>query len=374
VQEILALIAAKRESFLEELDVVDGRDLMNPDASKWICISQEVMRAGFSPCLRDGPACKTKWNQLIPDYKRIADYHSKIGRNVADYWEQTATEHKAEGLPKAFMKEFYDAIHKWYGNRPQIQPPHVRDLLALDDGNFRREQQHAGFDDEQHADNEPETDDPIEASESDRVGSQIPVPIGGNTAVSNLRPASRLPAGVTPFVLSTSDTSEFCKKIRPGNTGIHRKNVLGHNVIAEAIRASGEVMGSQMRDMAEFSRELERNKIEVQLKLFTEQMAYQREKDRRLYENAVIANENARLAILKQGEVVSCLAQLSSVLSKGLFVSTDGDICGMPQAASPDVAKTFPRSSSTNKRNRTLNGPSSPVPAADPCDSPGHLQ
>jgi hypothetical protein len=70
------------------------------------------MRAGFSPCLRDGPACKMKWNQLIPDYKRIADYHSKTGRNVADYWEQTAAEHKAEGLPKAFMKEFYDAIHE----------------------------------------------------------------------------------------------------------------------------------------------------------------------------------------------------------------------------------------------------------------------
>jgi hypothetical protein len=102
------------------------------------------------------------------------------------------------------------------------------------------------------------------------VGSQIPVPTEGNTTVSNPRPASRLLAGVTPFVLSTSDTSEFCKKRRPGNTGVRRKNVSGHNVIAEATRASGEVMASQMRDMAESSRELEPNKIEVQLKLFTE--------------------------------------------------------------------------------------------------------
>ena len=60
-----------------------------------------------------------------------------------------------------------------------------------------------------------------------------------------------------------------------------------------------------------------------------------------LYENAIIANENACLAILKQREVVSCLAQLSSVLSKGLFDSMDEDICGMPQVASPDVAKNF---------------------------------
>jgi hypothetical protein len=39
VQEILALIAAKCESFLEDLDTIDGRDLMNPDATKWNRIS-----------------------------------------------------------------------------------------------------------------------------------------------------------------------------------------------------------------------------------------------------------------------------------------------------------------------------------------------
>ena len=37
-----------------------------------------------------------------------------------------------------------------------------------------------------------------------------------------------------------------------------------------------------------------------------------------MYKNAVIANKNARLAIVKQGEMVSCLAQLSTVLDHGL--------------------------------------------------------
>ena len=206
------------------------------------------------------------------------------------------------------------------------------------------------------------------------MGCQIPVPVGGNIAVNSPRPRSRLPVEVTPFVLSTSDTSEFCNKRRPGNTGVHRKNVSGHNVIFEATRASSEVMASQMHHIAKSSCELECNKIEVQLKLFTEQMAYQREKDKRLYENAVIANENAHLAIPKQREVVSYLAQLSSVLSKGLFVSTDGDIRGMLQAESLDVVKISSRSSSTNKRHCTLNGPSCLVQAADPSNSPGHLQ
>jgi hypothetical protein len=69
--------------------------------------------------------------------------------------------------------------------------------------------------------------------------------------------------------------------------------VTGHNVIVEATKASGEIMATQMHDMAAASRDLERSKIEVQLKLFAEQMAYQRENDRCLYENAVIANKNA---------------------------------------------------------------------------------
>ena len=84
-QEILILISTKREMFLEEQDTIDGRDLMTSDNTKWTRISQEVMCAGCSPCVRDGPACKTKWNQLIPDYKRIADYLNKTGRNVPDY-------------------------------------------------------------------------------------------------------------------------------------------------------------------------------------------------------------------------------------------------------------------------------------------------
>lgn len=102
-------------------------------------------------------------------------------------------------------------------------------------------------------------------------------------------------------------------------------------MIAEATKATVAVMAKQMQDIAESSQALERSKIEVQLKLFTEQMSYQREKDRRLYENAVTANENARLAILKQSEVVHCLAQLSTVLGKTLTSESSPGIETLPQ-------------------------------------------
>jgi hypothetical protein len=47
-------------------------------------------------------------------------------------------------------------------------------------------------------------------------------------------------------------------------------------------------LAQEIKTMAEANRELERRKIDVQLKLFVEQMDYQREKDRRLYKNARI--------------------------------------------------------------------------------------
>jgi len=48
--------------FLEDLDTVDGKDLMTLDNLKWIHISQDVMLVGISLYVHDGPACKTKWN------------------------------------------------------------------------------------------------------------------------------------------------------------------------------------------------------------------------------------------------------------------------------------------------------------------------
>ena len=78
---------------------------------------------------------------------------------------------------------------------------------------------------------------------------------------------------------------------------------------------------------------MERSKLEVQLKLFTKQMTYQREKDHRLYANVVAANENARLSILKQGKMVNCLAHLSSVLSKNLITSNSHAVMKIPEVA-----------------------------------------
>ena len=164
LQEVLALVNAKREMFLEKIDIVDARDLMNPDSSKWQRVSQEVMRCGFSSCPRDGAACKTKWNQIIPEYKRIADFFARIGRNGADYWDLSVSERKIEGLPHSFPQDVFNNIHKWYGTRPSMQPPHTRDLLSHDDGNqdIRRPPSMLN---EEVEDTDPQSEDPMDIAE-----------------------------------------------------------------------------------------------------------------------------------------------------------------------------------------------------------------
>ena len=41
-EEILALVEAKREEYLEEMEVLDARDLMATDISKWRRIAEKV--------------------------------------------------------------------------------------------------------------------------------------------------------------------------------------------------------------------------------------------------------------------------------------------------------------------------------------------
>ena len=82
-----------------------------------------------------------------------------MGRNVPDYWDLSSTERRSEGLPRHFAQEFFAAINKWYGNRPQMRPPHVRDLLSPNDRNY---QAHDGEQEGQEDNSEEETEDPMD--------------------------------------------------------------------------------------------------------------------------------------------------------------------------------------------------------------------
>ena len=138
INKMIALVDTKRDEFLEELDAVDGRDLIDSEVTKWSRISDKIMASGFSTHFRDGMACKGKWHLILPDYRRVADYHARTGINEEDYWLLTPNELNVEKLPKSFSKKIYVRLHEWFGRRPQIQPPHVHDLLNPHDEVFQR--------------------------------------------------------------------------------------------------------------------------------------------------------------------------------------------------------------------------------------------
>lgn len=63
----------------------------------------EVSLAGISPCPRNGPCYKSKWNQLICDYKKIADFFARTGNTERVYWQL---------VPRSFSEKVFYEIHE----------------------------------------------------------------------------------------------------------------------------------------------------------------------------------------------------------------------------------------------------------------------
>jgi hypothetical protein len=129
------MVDCKEAEHLEELDMEDSRDLMQPETSKWTRIASKVNAMGNGVCHRDGAACKYKWQMLLSDYKKIADFHSGTGMNEEEYWGLTFADKKSVGLPRTFFEEVYGRMHSWLRHQATMNPPHVQDLLNVHDMN-----------------------------------------------------------------------------------------------------------------------------------------------------------------------------------------------------------------------------------------------
>jgi hypothetical protein len=136
--EMMTLAAAKRDEFLNELDVVDQRELMDPESSKWERIASRVdaTLAGQPHIYRSGPACKYKWQSMLQEYKKLADFHHETGRRQLEYFDLTVQEKLVQKLPRNFYKEVYDCMNEWLQHKPSINLPHARDTLNPSDANY----------------------------------------------------------------------------------------------------------------------------------------------------------------------------------------------------------------------------------------------
>jgi hypothetical protein len=199
VLEILDMVAAKRQAFLQDIEVEDARELMNPEQTRWGKVATQVneagrARGGHSP--RDAVACKYKWQTLMADYKKVADFHKGTGLVGNEYFELRSKERKDRRLQGQFYEEVYIQMHDWLQYKPSMQPPHSRDLLNPGDGNYSFQEDifENGMDSEEAVPHTYETQGRHERTSNMSEASNIGWGDGAWTAPQNLhRPPSPSP-------------------------------------------------------------------------------------------------------------------------------------------------------------------------------------
>lgn len=137
-------------------------------------------------------------------------------------------------------------------------------------------------------------------------------------------------------------------------------------------------MAIKLQQISEASLEVERSKVEVQLRQFDSHMAYQMRRDERLHESSMLAHENAWLSILKQHEMVQVLQTLAVVLGMGMQNRSplhrqlhDSHMRGGSQFPPPNIIGGIrgQHASSVNTSFQNVPAPNDPSqPASNPDD------
>lgn len=289
--EIAALIQAKKEKFLHNLDNVHDPNLMRREATQWSEISAKVMEicGEHAECKRHKRSCKEKWGTLLVDYKKIFDHHK--GTGTSSYWDMTILERVSLHLPRNFLRDNYDNIDDWFHIKPIMNPPHSRDLSQPGDAVYDRAATLGKrcLQDMQHV-NSGSSDVGVLASTSIRHGQESTLVGLGGVGVSLVqnspvafthrqRASTPSPDHPAPtdnpldlVKLSSSEASfvDLTKKF--GNTGQRRKSISGHKQIAEATQNSGENLVKTMEKLNEQDRKL-------QWDIFQEQLKYNKQRD-----------------------------------------------------------------------------------------------
>lgn len=113
---------------------MDRCEHMVPAAEHWDAIAWQLLHATNGDCVRTGPSCSNKWNNLHAEFKKIKDYYDGTGTNSL-YWELGPKERERMGLPKQFNCHLYDEMVKFFNERPIHNPGHIRDNLNPHDKN-----------------------------------------------------------------------------------------------------------------------------------------------------------------------------------------------------------------------------------------------
>ncbi len=76
--EVLILAKAKGVEHIANFDIVDKRNKFETMVTKWNKILAQVMNVRCSTHLKNGVACKDKWDLITKKFKEIFDYKPEL--------------------------------------------------------------------------------------------------------------------------------------------------------------------------------------------------------------------------------------------------------------------------------------------------------
>jgi hypothetical protein len=165
----------------------------------------------------------------------------------------SVVEKREQRLPKFYNRQVWEAIHEWFGERPQMNPPRVKDLLNPGDHDMN---------DSHNDDEEPEEhiEETLSQTEEEQhlpftTLSSSSMPSGSPELCSVPPPQRRPPTNVvamtptppaspyatpsTPLsvsIINLSDASSSGSQQRLGNTGQKQKNSSLQNNITDVVK------------------------------------------------------------------------------------------------------------------------------------------
>jgi hypothetical protein len=87
--------------------------------TRWLDIQDGLRRMGIE---RDSAKCKSKWEKMMTDFKKVFDYDKDLGSGLLSYNAMTGSERKSRNLPKKIQKDFFDFLVSWVPDSCAVDP------------------------------------------------------------------------------------------------------------------------------------------------------------------------------------------------------------------------------------------------------------
>eukprot|EP01018_Ginkgo_biloba_P032659 Gb_20121 [translate_table: standard] len=126
VNEIMHLVCAKKDEW-ERYDVSSFREKFESAVEKWNKVVEYLALQGIED--RDISQCKSKWDNLVSDFKEVKYWNRKGGH--PSYFSMSRDDRRHNNLPLQFESKIFELMETFQGRKPSLAPSHVMDSSSM---------------------------------------------------------------------------------------------------------------------------------------------------------------------------------------------------------------------------------------------------